>query len=91
MFPSNFTKEILTDSETPSLDSQEENRSGRTSELQLIIGWGHIYISIFKKSITASDYKIFLFIFKSFNYFMKSALFALLQQTKMCCALFVCM
>lgn len=35
MFPSNFTKEILTDSEMPSLDSQEENRSGRTSELQL--------------------------------------------------------
>lgn len=32
MFPSNFTKEILTDSETPSLDSQEENRSGRTNK-----------------------------------------------------------
>ncbi|KAM6971731.1 SH3 domain-containing kinase-binding protein 1 isoform 3-T3 [Tautogolabrus adspersus] len=33
MFPSNFTKEILTESETPSLDtSQEELRSGRTSK-----------------------------------------------------------
>uniref|UniRef100_A0A3B4EW62 Osteoclast-stimulating factor 1 n=1 Tax=Pundamilia nyererei TaxID=303518 RepID=A0A3B4EW62_9CICH len=36
MFPSNFTKEILTDSETPSLDSQEENRSGRTNVLCII-------------------------------------------------------
>ncbi|XP_041670496.1 SH3 domain-containing kinase-binding protein 1 isoform X2 [Cheilinus undulatus] len=33
MFPSNFTKEILTESETPSLDtSQEELRSGRTNK-----------------------------------------------------------
>uniref|UniRef100_A0A3Q1BWF9 Osteoclast-stimulating factor 1 n=1 Tax=Amphiprion ocellaris TaxID=80972 RepID=A0A3Q1BWF9_AMPOC len=35
MFPSNFTKEILIDSETPSLDtSQEELRSSRNSESQ---------------------------------------------------------
>uniref|UniRef100_A0A8C4I241 Osteoclast-stimulating factor 1 n=1 Tax=Dicentrarchus labrax TaxID=13489 RepID=A0A8C4I241_DICLA len=33
MFPSNFTKEILTESDTPSLDtSQEELRSSRTSK-----------------------------------------------------------
>lgn len=32
MFPSNFTKEILTDSDTPSVDSQEETRSGRTNK-----------------------------------------------------------
>lgn len=35
MFPSNFTKEILTESDTPSIDtptSQEELRSGRSSE-----------------------------------------------------------
>lgn len=35
MFPSNFTKEILSESETPSVDtpaSQEELRSHRTSE-----------------------------------------------------------
>lgn len=35
MFPSNFTKEILAESDTPSADtpaSQEELRSGRTSE-----------------------------------------------------------
>lgn len=34
MFPSNFTKEILSESDTPSVDtpaSQEELRSGRTS------------------------------------------------------------
>nr|CBN82174.1 SH3 domain-containing kinase-binding protein 1 [Dicentrarchus labrax] len=40
MFPSNFTKEILTESDTPSLDtSQEELRSSRTSESQPI-RWG---------------------------------------------------
>ncbi|XP_055086071.1 SH3 domain-containing kinase-binding protein 1 isoform X1 [Periophthalmus magnuspinnatus] len=33
MFPSNFTKEIVLDSDTPSIDtSQEDLRSGRTSE-----------------------------------------------------------
>lgn len=35
MFPSNFTKEILSESDTPSVDtpaSQEELRSRRTSE-----------------------------------------------------------
>ncbi|XP_030612989.1 SH3 domain-containing kinase-binding protein 1 isoform X2 [Archocentrus centrarchus] len=32
MFPSNFTKEIFTDSDTPSVDSQEETRSGRTNK-----------------------------------------------------------
>lgn len=39
MFPSNFTKEIISESDAPSADtptSQEELRSGRTSESQPI-------------------------------------------------------
>lgn len=34
MFPSNFTKEILLDSDASAGDSQEELRSSRTSESQ---------------------------------------------------------
>lgn len=35
MFPSNFTKEVQTESDTPSLDtSQEELRNNRTSKIQ---------------------------------------------------------
>lgn len=40
MFPSNFTKEIVTESDTAATDSstsQEDLRSGRTSESQLLL------------------------------------------------------
>lgn len=47
MFPSNFTREILAESDTPSVDtptSQEDLRSNRTSESRPVTTWETIHI-----------------------------------------------